>query len=76
MSKFYERLKELRIEKELSQKRLAPLIGYSQQNISDWEAGNIEPNATALIACAVFFDVTTDYLLGLENEDGSKTKKI
>ena len=69
---FSEKLKELRTEKGIPQKKLAPLIGYGQQTISDWEKGLKEPTANAIIACAKFFDVTTDYLLGLENEDGSK----
>ena len=67
MSKFFERLKELRIEKGISQRKLAPLIGYTQTAISDWELGNKEPTTAALIACATFFGVTTDYLLGLED---------
>jgi len=72
MSKFHERLKKLRIENKLSQRQLAPLIGFTQTAISDWENGFNEPTTKVLIACAKFFDVTTDYLLGLENEDGSK----
>jgi transcriptional regulator with XRE-family HTH domain len=64
----------LRTDKGLSQNRLAPLIGYSQQNVSDWEKGKIEPNANALVACALFFDVSTDYLLGLETEEGLRIR--
>ena len=73
MSKFHERLKELRVEKGLSQRQFAPLVGFTQAAVSDWESGFKEPTTNALIACAKFFDVSTDYLLGLENEDGSKS---
>jgi len=74
MNTFAERLKELRIEKGIPQRKFAPLIGYGQQTVSTWECGQNEPTASAIIACAKFFDVTTDYLLGLENDDGSKTR--
>ena len=59
-----ERLKELRIEKELSQAQLAKATGFSQSSIGYWETGQRVPNATAVITLARFFDVTTDYLLG------------
>ena len=71
MSKFHERLKELRLEKGLSQNKLAPQIGFQQATICDWEAGKKEPTTAALISCATFFDVTTDYLLGREDEFGN-----
>jgi len=74
MSKFAERLKELRTEKGLPQIKFAKEIGYAQSIISAWEKGLYEPNANALIACATFFDVSTDYLLGLEREDGTKIR--
>lgn len=73
MSKFRERLKELRIEKGLSQNKLAPQIGFQQATICDWESGKKEPTTAALIACALFFDVTTDYLLGREDDFGNVT---
>lgn len=71
---FSIKLKQLRTEKRLTQPELAKVIGYSNSIISDWENGKKIPTATAIITLAKFFNVTTDYLLGLENEDGTKVK--
>lgn len=66
------KIKELRIEKNLSQKQLAKKLGISQSVICDYENGKAEPTAPIIIAMAIFFDVTSDYLLGLEDETGGK----
>ena len=59
-----ERLKELRLEKNLSQLELAKAIGFSQSSIVYWETGQRVPNAQAVIILAKYFNVSTDYLLG------------
>lgn len=41
-------------------------------SISDWTNGKVQPTAENIYAVAVFFDVTADYLLGLEDETGAK----
>ena len=64
---FNERLKELRIEKKLSQTQLAKHLKVSQRSISSWETGFREPDFKTLNSIAQFFDVSTDYLLGLED---------
>ena len=64
MTEFGNRLKELRGEKGLSQHALALEIKYSQQVVSNWETGSAEPTASAIVAVAEFFDVSTDFLLG------------
>ncbi len=66
MNKFAERLKELRIDKSLSQRDLAKQVGVSQPAIARWEAGLQIPNIEVAIMFAKFFNVSTDYLLGLE----------
>ena len=65
MIMFKERLKELRIERKLSQAELAKELNVTQRSISSWETGFREPDFSMLERIAVFFDVTTDYLLGL-----------
>ncbi|MDE7181785.1 MAG: helix-turn-helix domain-containing protein [Clostridia bacterium] len=67
MKVFAERLKELRLEKELSQRGLAKLLNLSVQAISQWENESRTPNAEAVAVIAKFFGVTSDYLLGLED---------
>ncbi|MCL2061652.1 MAG: helix-turn-helix domain-containing protein [Firmicutes bacterium] len=68
---FGNRLKELRVEKNLSQAQLAAAIGFSQSNLAKWERAVHDPPTDALIALAKFFDVSVDYLLGLEDEFGN-----
>ncbi len=62
------RIKELRMEKDLSQGQLSALVGISQANISRWEAGIIIPNVLDCWKLAEFFDVTIDYLIGKEQD--------
>ena len=59
-----KRLKELRLERTLSQSQLAKAIGISQSAIAYWETEQRTPNAQAIIILARYFNVTTDYLLG------------
>ena len=67
MNKFAERLKELRKEKNLSQRELAKETGFSQAAIARWEKNLQTPNIDVAITFAEFFQVTIDYLLGLED---------
>ena len=64
-NKFGVRLRELREERKVSQTQLANHLGYSQNTISRWETSDREPSLDDVIAVARFFNVTTDYLLGL-----------
>ncbi len=61
---FNKRLKELRIEHNLSQDKLATEVKLSQSAINNWELGKRTPNANAIVTLARYFGVTTDYLLG------------
>lgn len=63
---FKDRLKELRLSKNLSQMQLAKLLNISQSAIAKWELGKTEPTSSAIISLAKFFDETTDYILGLD----------
>lgn len=67
MNKFSERLKELREDKGISQRLLASDLGFSQAAIARWEANLQVPNIDVLIACAKYFHVSSDYLIGLED---------
>ncbi|MDE6472584.1 MAG: helix-turn-helix domain-containing protein [Clostridia bacterium] len=64
LTTFSKRLKELRLERNKSQKDLALETNISQPSINFWERGKCLPNANAIITLANYFGVTTDYLLG------------
>ncbi len=64
MSKFGERIKELRLEKNVSRSQLADFLSVTVRLISYWENGERECDFKTLIAIADYFGVAIDYLLG------------
>lgn len=67
METFAKRLKELRLQQNISQKDMAEKLHIKQQSYSRYELATGEPSLMTLREIAVIFDVTTDYLLGLED---------
>lgn len=67
MSAFSMRLRELRTDKQMSMKQLAVAIGTTDAAISNWENGINEPKISYVIRLCEFFNVSADYLLGIEN---------
>ncbi len=61
---FFERLKELRSEKGLTQQRTAELLGLTRTRYSLYELGVREPSIELLKVMANFFNTTIDYLVG------------
>ena len=61
------RIKELRKAFGLSQVDLAARMEVTKQTISNWENENIQPSIDMLVGLANVFNVTTDYLLGLDD---------
>ena len=72
MSTFSDRIRELRKEAGLTQKELAKKLQLTNSTICDWEKERSEPNIEQLRILSIFFEVSTDYLLGLEDETGAK----
>ncbi|MBO5288152.1 MAG: helix-turn-helix transcriptional regulator [Spirochaetales bacterium] len=76
-----ERIKNLRMNKSLSQVDLAKCLCVTKQSVSNWENENIMPSIEMLIKIANYFSVSTDYLLGLSekhtlNTDGLSDLQI
>lgn len=67
MIKFKDKLKELRIEKKISQAELAKELNVSQRSISSWETGFRQPDFETLEKIAKYFNVSTDYILGIKD---------
>lgn len=65
-NKFKDILKSLRKERNIGQIELSKALGVSKGIISLWENGLREPNMYSLIQLAKFFNVSIDYLVGLE----------
>ena len=67
-----ERIKDLREQNKLSLATLSQNLGVSDAAICKWENNLAEPKASYIRTIADFFEVSTDYLLGVENEIGLK----
>lgn len=61
------RIKELRVEADLSQKGLAEKTGIKQNTVAQYEKGVAKPSLEVLVKLAIIFQTTTDYLLGLSD---------
>ena len=73
---FGERLKELRKDKNISQEELANIINVTKATISNWENDKGYADGDILIKLAEYFGVTTDYLLGFNQEDLDRIKTL
>ena len=59
-------IKELREERNLTQQQLASALNVDKSTIAKYETGDRLPNIEMSVKLALFFNVTTDYLLGIE----------
>jgi len=66
MIDFGNKLKSLRTEKHLTQQQVADRIGVTKSMISTYELSSRQPSYEVLIKLSSLFDVSTDYLLGIE----------
>ena len=60
---FGKKLKELRLEKGLSQQKLGEIFGFCNQTISFWESGSREPDLDTLVQIAHYFEISLEELL-------------
>lgn len=67
MSVIASRIKELRLEKGMTQAQLGAAIGVSQKAVDYWERSVNEPKASYIFKLAQIFDVSSDYLIGLKD---------
>ncbi len=69
-----EKIKELRKKRGLTQEQLAAELNVSRQAITKWESGDGTPDIDNLRNIALFFHVSTDYLIGNETEKSLSLK--
>lgn len=63
------RIRELRVEKGITQVKFAQMLSTSQANISGWELEKWEPDKNALKKMSEIFGCSIDYILGYENKE-------
>ena len=69
---FYQRLRDLREDKDLNQSAIAKILQTTQQTYSLWETGEREIPFHHVITLALFYKVSIDYIAGLTNKKGGK----
>jgi len=66
MKNFGETLKRVRKQKDMTQEQLAEYVNISPQSVSKWETNLTLPDITLIPTLANIFDVSTDFLLGVD----------
>ena len=67
-NKISDRLKELLKEKGITSSKLATDLGISKSVVHYWVNGNTTPNVDYVIKLALYFSVSSDFLLGLSED--------
>ena len=62
---YYERLKDIREDHDLTQSDVAQLLGTTRQQVSKWEIGAQMMGVDKYIKLAKYYNISVDYLLGL-----------
>lgn len=65
---YYRRLKDLREDHDLVQKEVAAILGIDQRVYSNYELGKREIPVRFVIKLAKYYNVSTDYILGLSDK--------
>ena len=63
--RYYERLRDLREDRDLEQKEIATILNKTQQQISKYEKGLQMMGIDKYIKLAIFYNVSIDYLVGI-----------
>lgn len=71
MKEYYEILRELREDHDYSQGKVAQFLGTTQQVYSRYERGINEMPVRHLRALCQFYQVSADYVLGLDKKKGN-----
>ena len=66
-------IREQREARQLTQKDLAVIFKTTQSNIGKYEREELDLNTDTIIKFCKFFNVSADYLIGLEDDFGNKT---
>lgn len=69
---FSKRIEEEIKNSKYTQKQIANLLKISESNITNWKKGDNLPSLEVLYQLCILLNVSADYLLGLEDESGSK----
>lgn len=68
---YSEVVKYFRKHNHLTQEELASKLNIKRHTVCDWESGRTEPSIYFLKLIAETFNITVDYLVGLDNTDAN-----
>mgnify|MGYP003174390057 CR=1 FL=1 len=71
-----KKIKELREQNNITQNKLANDLFIKQQTVAQWENGSRALKADSIISLAKYFNVSTDYLLGLTENTSTNISEI
>ena len=71
----YNRLRDMREDRDLNQTALAKALGVHQTTYSSYELGKLSLTADLLVKLAEYYKTSVDYLLGLTDEKKPYTKR-
>lgn len=64
----YKRIYELREDNDLKQREIAKILNCSQRVYSNYERGDLDIPTEILVKLAKYYDVSTDYILGISDK--------
>ncbi len=64
----YHRIRDLREDRDLTQREMGEILSCSQRVYSNYERGDLDIPTDILIKLAQFHNTTTDYILGLTDQ--------
>lgn len=71
----YPRMKDIREDKDLSQKAIAEMLGEHTTTYQRWEQGVTEVPTHIIVALCKIYNVSADYILGFTNTMNPLPKK-
>ena len=69
---YFEWLRALREDNDLTQKQIADILGTSQQSYARYERGANELPIRHLKTLCLFYNISSDYILGIERDSSRK----
>ncbi|MBR5156977.1 MAG: helix-turn-helix transcriptional regulator [Clostridia bacterium] len=71
-----DKIKYLREEKKITQAELAKILGITRSSVNAWEMGISVPSTQYIVELANIFRVSTDFLLGIDNNATISTEGL
>ena len=71
----FERIRNIRIDRNLTQKQIAEHLNIKQNTYSQYEIGTLNYPLEAVIQLAIFYNTSVDYLVGLTDDPRPYSRK-